>query len=467
MALITVTYLLAGPVWWTPVALSFAAGLLFLIVVRGTLVSNNLEGPHLTIPLCVVAFLVPVPALVLSGMEHLLHIALAVLFVQRAVRFLSQGSAFQKHEIAALLAVLGAMTLVRYESLFLAGIFTLLLLFRRQWLYAFTTIAVAFLPLGLLGWISVAHGWSWLPNSLLLKGNVPSLSIAGFLGMIFRVIQLLWMGPHLAALLLLLIVGHVLRLRAGDSFWTARRLWIFFAAGAILLQLQFASIGWFFRYEAWVMALGLIAVFVNGFDLLIWQAGPSTRAFALWIVLLPMALRGADALFAFPRAGYNIFQQQYQMALFLKTYYAGASIAANDIGAINFLSDLRCLDLAGLCDRDILRLKRRHAWDTATMDARAASDRVRIAIVYDSWFDGVAGPRLPVGWRRVAKWRASDPRFLGAGTVSFYAVHPGETAYLARSLREFNGRLPVTVRTTLAADDFPAHEETTAAATGE
>jgi hypothetical protein len=450
MALMAFTYLLAGPAWWMAAVLSFAAGVLVLIVIRRVLMASGLDAFRVAMALCVITLLTPVPALALSGMEHLLHIALAALFVDRAARFLGAGSSFRPRELAVILAILAATTLVRYESLFLAGIFTLLLLLRRQWLYAVLTAVAAFLPVVLIGWVSVSQGWSWLPNSLLLKGAAPDVSPAGFLTTIFRVIRLLWMGPHLAALLLLLAIADRWRARAGDRFWTYGRLLIFFAALATVVHLQFASIGWFFRYEAWLMALGVMALFVNGLDVLIWQPRRWAAALALWLVLLPAARRGGDALIAVPRAAYNIFQQQYQMALFLKTYYPGAAIAANDVGAINFLADLRCLDLAGLCDREILRLKRRHAWDSAAMEARAAREQVRMAMVYDSWFDGVGNPRLPSSWIRIARWQASDRRFLGDGTVSFYAVHPGEAPYLERSLREFNGRLPRTVTATIA-----------------
>ncbi len=46
------------------------------------------------------------------------------------------------------------------------------------------------------------------------------------------------------------------------------------------------------------------------------------------------------------------------MALFLKDFYAGNVVAANDMGAINYIADIRCLDLYGLASMEVADLKR-------------------------------------------------------------------------------------------------------------
>ena len=115
------------------------------------------------------------------------------------------------------------------------------------------------------------------------------------------------------------------------------------------------------------------------------------------------------------------------------------------MGSVNYFADIRCLDLFGLCDREIAGLKRQRAYDTAALERRAAAARVQVAAVYDSRFGGDYGPPLPAGWARVGVWRISDNSFLGGDTVSFYAVEPREAARLARCLREFSSHLPAEV----------------------
>ncbi len=45
------------------------------------------------------------------------------------------------------------------------------------------------------------------------------------------------------------------------------------------------------------------------------------------------------------------------MGLFLNEYYNEDCIAANDIGAINYLADVKCIDLKGLGSKDIAPFK--------------------------------------------------------------------------------------------------------------
>jgi hypothetical protein len=268
-----------------------------------------------------------------------------------------------------------------------------------------------------------------------------------------RSLIMLVLTPHLCALTGALIVCWIVRLRRagpGAGFWEPTQLLTAIAVLGILLHLQFASVGWFFRYEAYLVALGLSALACNLLDLMAWE-GRLPRivlvviAAAIFVIGKPMAVRGVAALTGFRNASYNVFEQQYQMAKFLNRYYNGASIAANDVGAINFINDLHCLDLVGLANREVFRLKRVHAYDTEAMESLADRAHVRIAMVYKTWFDGKRGPKIPAGWELVGEWRVTDNGFLGGDTVGFYAAGPQETEYLARSLESFSPQLPQTV----------------------
>jgi hypothetical protein len=449
--LIAGVYVLAGPAWWVPLALGILAGIFALGIAYRVLAAAQCDNASTTMGLLALCILAPLPAMALSGMEHALHIALVLWFVAGACRFLSgEGGSFLK-----LLALLPALVMVRYESLFLAGVFALLLAARKRWLYGLITMATAVAPAALLGAVSVSRGWQWLPNSLLLKGAMPDLSsFQGVLNVVGgRSIGLLFAAPHLAALVAALLAAYIWRAGRGHGFWTSGQLIILFALAGTFLHLQFASVGWFFRYEAYLVALGVTAVFVSHADIPVraavkaaFRARPSPRlaagGFALLLGLAPLAARALEAFEGLPAASHNVFEQQYQMALFLRTYYPGASIAANDVGAINYFADFHCLDLAGLCSREIGRLKRRRDYDTQAVATLAAAAGVRIAAVYDTWFNGIAGPRIPSGWIRVGSWHVSDNQFLGGDTVSFYAVQPEESEFLERCLREFSWRLP-------------------------
>ena len=122
--------------------------------------------------------------------------------------------------------------------------------------------------------------------------------------------------------------------------------------------MQFASTGWFYRYEAYVMFFGIYAVAAGLADHLpsregggAGETGLFRAAAVLLLVILvssPLRVRAAKSLKDTPKASHNIFEQQYQMALFLRQFYQGQVVAANDIGAIDYLADFRLVDLAGL-----------------------------------------------------------------------------------------------------------------------
>ena len=141
-----------------------------------------------------------------------------------------------------------------------------------------------------------------------------------------------------------------------------------------------------------------------------------------------------------PLACKNIYEQQYQMGLFLQSYYQGQSVAANDIGAINFLADIKCVDLWGLANMDIARAKRDGSYGPKFIQEVAGSQKVKIAIVYDDWYIRYGG--LPESWAKVAEWTIQDNVVCGSDTASFYAVDPSQKDSLQQNLKTFSQAMP-------------------------
>jgi hypothetical protein len=139
----------------------------------------------------------------------------------------------------------------------------------------------------------------------------------------------------------------------------------------------------------------------------------------------------------------NIYDQQYQMARFLETYYSGDAVAANDIGAINFMSDVRCLDLWGLGSVEVTRAKLAGAFNTSKIAELAALHQVRIALLYSVWFQG--DESVPESWIKVGQWTIRECVVCGYPTVSFYAIDENEAERLKQNLQAFSVRLPADV----------------------
>ncbi len=122
---------------------------------------------------------------------------------------------------------------------------------------------------------------------------------------------------------------------------------------AMLLHVCLVKLEWFYRYEAYLLALGVVSLALligRAPDLI---AGPPAVRGAAWtmmVVLLgvPLAVRSLSALAAAPPAMRNVYEQQYQMARFVRDHCPPAGVAVNDIGAVSWLSDCPVLDIVGL-----------------------------------------------------------------------------------------------------------------------
>lgn len=144
------------------------------------------------------------------------------------------------------------------------------------------------------------------------------------------------------------------------------------------------------------------------------------------------------------------------MGLFLKKYYEGKVVVANDIGAINYLADIRLVDLVGLATKEpadrrvkqyLSEIKEKMftpPQKKPMMGLRKFHEKLAdkygpdIAIIYDSWFkDGI-----PRGWIRKGKWKIRGNVICGEDAVSFYAINSEERDYLWKSLAEFSSELP-------------------------
>ena len=242
-------------------------------------------------------------------------------------------------------------------------------------------------------------------------------------------------------------------LRQGATFSLQRADWmIALSVLAILLHLQFAAVGWQFRYEAYLVALSLVVLTLSlaGGSVSFRCPEPiswaSRRALLTAVLLIaasyPLLRRAARAIGDFAPASHNIYEQQFQMARFLRRYYNDASVAANDIGAINFYTDIHCFDLAGLGTREVARELLQQTYRTETMEEYTQRHGVRMALLYRNWFNGFLYPVPPRSWIKVGQWTASDHGVLGEPTVTFYAAQPAECAPLRANLAAYAPLLP-------------------------
>lgn len=422
-------FALVGARDWLPLVLNLVFAASLLLVAGRLLSAHGVASRARFLALLAVAFLTPLPALTLVGQEHILHAALTLAF---AGLLTSAGAE------PALLLFAPFLTAARYEGLFLVLIGCLVLAARRRLRFAVALGAVSLLPPVVYGLVSVAHGWYPLPNPVLLKGALGEhltgwhrLGLVPFLGGWSELAR----TPHLLALVALAAIALLARWRSPSS--REGTLLVLFV-GTTLLHLQYAKTGWFYRYEAYLVALGVVALAVALHGLVVrpaWLPALLTSA-----ALLSCGVRGVRSYLETPGAVGNIYEQQIQMGRFLARFYAGQAVAANDIGAICYLADVRAFDLWGLASREVAEAKLTGRYATPWIAERARAQGVRVAVLYERWLDAAGG--VPPEWVRAGRWRVGRNVVLGDRTVAFYATDPGEAGPLAEHLRAFAPDLP-------------------------
>ncbi|MBN2704687.1 MAG: hypothetical protein JXR23_10800 [Pontiellaceae bacterium] len=455
-------FFLVGPLEWMPLLLNGLCGMGILVALwkfaSRTGISSSATGFLL---FAAIAFLPMIP-IAMTGMEHLLHAA-AILAMAYTLWPLLNCETKDGYRAAIPLGIWSAVAVSsRFETLFTTAAIFLALALVKKWKSALVCGLGTALPVFGFGFYSLANGQSFLPNSVLIKGSVPDVSgfvqILNSLGM--NAFNTLVTTPHLFILVLLLAVGLWKNLKS-NAQWTQRSLLAAVVIVATLLHLQFAKVGWFYRYESYLIALSLASIALL-FNKGIKDSKPTflvriAEGFVIVLCIGPLAHRAVIAHCNTPQAAHNIYQQQYQSGLFLKKYYNTAAIAANDIGAINFLASPRCLDLWGLGSRETMLLHMKGALTTHSIREITQQRKVKIALVYESWFHDQSA--LPEEWINAGTFTIQNNVICGDESVSFFAVDPAEEEQLRHNLREFSKQLPEEVSWTEAGLTAPETAE--------
>lgn len=405
------------------------------------------------VTLLLFVFLTPLVPLTFAGMEHTLQTFLALTFAYVSAQALARGEPTAR-QLVSITALAAFLTFTRYEGVFLVFIVAALFLSRKRIRRALLVTAASLFPVVSFGVVSMAKGWYFLPNSVLTKtANVSllPLRVRTFLGL--PGLENLYGAPHMLTLVLAALMAFALAVQKSRDVWREATILPVIFVVAAFLHAQYARMGHFYRYESYLVALGVVTVAValaaGRPDRLRPTRGKYAAAYAggvavfLFFAGWPLAQRAARAYRETPQATMNIHQQQYQMGLFIREYYQGRTVAANDVGAVNYLADVKCLDLTGLGTMAVARAKKHREHDPGTMAALAEAERARIAVLYPRWYKAYGG--LPPEWSRVGIWKISDNCVCAYDEVSFYALTADEQFLLFHNLRRFSERLPAGV----------------------
>jgi len=437
---------------WLPLLLNVVAGVgVVLLIGRNQVAIAGRRWSDRAAVAFVVVVLLFLPGLALVGMEHTLHILLvlgAVLAVQqRADQPLGRAWVVPW-------GLLALASLARFETAFVAAGLALGLVVQaaaarrnlRAAVVKGAAISVAALvPVALFGLVNHALGGGYLPNSILAKGQgLGASSRAGNGSGPIDMAQRLTADPVVAGLVVVAVAYLILT-------WgrpAPQRLLAVTVVGATVLHAAFADMGWYERYQAYLIAVGVLMLLGVLAEL---PAGVQRRCLAALVVgSCLLAPNKINALVKVPMAADDMYRGQYQVARFLERYYEGQVIGTDQLGYISLFHDGPITDYAGLGDYEALQRYPDDSEDAEQMQrylADLARERGIEVVALPSW--GIDADKPP-GWISVGFFESSGNEVTRVSDVFvLWATTPEAVRPLQEHLREFGRDLPPRMTLTL------------------
>jgi len=472
-ALLAAVFVIFGAHIIIPLLVNIIAGMILIWVAQRWLMRQGLSGLSQLFILLLLIFLTPLPLIIISGMEHTLQLLFSFLFIfsfaEAAGLPATVSPAFDANVLPRPVSserrlilpwtvyIYGAlMVTIRYECLTILGMVCLILVFRRQWAAAVSLGAISVLPIVVFGLYAISKGSYFMPNSVLLKSNIPH-HLYG-LKMFFK--EDIWIkmffpsrddynflsAQRLLLLLPLCALFYLPQVRRRTDY----RYILIVLMGATLGHIAFAYPASFPRYEDYLIGCSMlimgamVAKYTRQLPMLRFRGAQWVVAVVMVLLMLPLLIRSGLVFQKSKQYCVNIYEQQYQMARFVHTYYDSTALALNDIGAISCYSVGPKLDLFGLASVEVARSRRANQWTASFADSLSHKEHIKLAIVYDTWQDA----KLLQRWNKIASWQNDHNVVLGSDSVSFYTIDPADTTTLRKNLEAFQPLLPpdVTVR---------------------
>lgn len=421
-----------GPLLINAAAASATVSALLRMLEASGLFSDAGDRPFSYLIALLLIFNVSAVALPMTGMEHSAHVWASIVTFAGLVAAARGCRPTPLHFIGLVL-----LPLIRFEgaAFACAAIAGFALLGYRR--FAAAAALVIIVSLSCYVALMASRGLPLLPSSVLLKGYLANLddSASNLPAIVKNLMRSITTSYGLRLILLgLALAGCASRLRT-DREALIVCLAVLAAIGA---HLAFGQYGWFNRYEVYVMALAAAA--------LLWgaaQARPRLGALQWSLMKLALVLGLGIAAMPYvttalvtPIAASDIYEQQYQLARFAKSFYRRA-VAVNDLGMVAYGNSSYTLDLWGLGSEQVRKARTAGQYGPAEMEALASDHGVGLAMIYDAWFP----QGVPPSWTKVAVLRTRTVT-LSQRDVAFYRTPLADAAEVNSALVAFKATIP-------------------------
>ncbi|WP_247299035.1 hypothetical protein [Bradyrhizobium sp. 179] len=389
-------------------------------------------GPLTCVIVPLLIFNTSAVALPMTGMEHSVHVWASVVTFAGLAGAARKSTPTSLHFLALVL-----LPLIRFEGAAFACAATAgfaMLGYRR-----FAAGAAFVIIISLLGYCALmsSRGLPLLPSSVLLKGYLANLdeTAASFRAIVNNVLRSLTSVYGLRLTMLGLAVAICANWLRADREALIVLLTVIAAIGA---HLVFGQYGWLNRYEVYIMALATAALLWAAgqvrphLSALRWSIAKVVLAFGLGTAAMPYV----TAAIVSPIAASDIYEQQYQLARFARSFYRHA-VGVNDLGLLAYGNTDYVLDLWGLGSEDVRKARIAGEYGPPEMAALASKHVVGLVMIYDAWF-----PKgVPADWTKVAVLETKTVT-LSQRNVAFYRTPLGNEAEVTSALHAFSTTLP-------------------------
>ncbi|MBM2815933.1 MAG: hypothetical protein HW421_2695 [Ignavibacteria bacterium] len=471
--LISFIFSFTGVNVYVPFILNIIFASLIIIILWYIFDKNKFSIIRNTFWLLSVIFAVPLIPLCFTGMEHLFHSLLYLLFFlwvcsdltkddnnsNEPTYPINKGEYYKqiRHAFSFYILVV-ILSSTRYESLFMIIFCSILYFIKKRYTKSYLILFFGALPVVAFGIFSLNNGGMFFPNSILLKGSFPHVITLKeiIIKFIYLPLYNLFISPHILVLLIFIIINLLIKAKVQPVLKNKFSVGFLILLFVNLIHILFCQFGWFFRYESYLLLTG-IAFFalylkeINLNELYRMYCSSKFSKLIMFVLLLllssPFLYRGMLAIQKTPTSSGNIYQQQFQITKFIKTYYNTSNVALNDIGMITFMTNANILDIWGLADIPSLKAKLADNYNTEFIGKRLKEKDIEIAIVFDFWFSGKR--KFPSDWLKVAQWSIPDNYICASDNVSFYARDTIAAIRMVVNLRKFSNQLNKNVKETL------------------
>lgn len=414
-----------------PLALNVVMAIALLAIADRTLSRYECRDAVRALALSLIAIVTPLATLVALGMEHTLQATAALALTACGVRALTADGDEHRRWTSPAAACAAVALASRYDTASVVVMISALLAVSGRRGAALAVAAAGAAPMIGYALVSVGHGWPPVPSPVIVKHRLSA--IAGMEHpLAFGAVAGLAQFAH-ESVLAVLIVGAVGRLALGratpdDARWAERRGLAAVFVGASAMHAQFATFGALFRYESYLLPMGIVAVFA--------AAPPHARdparrrvAAAAAIVLTLVCARRALAARDATLAAVALVQERYEpLGRFFAEQPPDGGVALAEIGVVAYSADVPLLDLGGLATRELTASEVAQRFDARLVGRLARERGVRVAVG--------AQPIDDRPWPCVAAWTRID----SADTpfAEFFASDAAAAASLARALDAFD-----------------------------